>query len=119
MLPERFAGFRPLEIFSSYGFEWRTPTKRLAVGVALANGATGIWFAIFQVQEWTMPTPLAIVLLIPVGITIVGSLIYVGVDIARNLRAFREHRATNVPWVVPESPGVLDYEPDGVRAQEP
>jgi hypothetical protein len=118
MLLDRFAGFRPLEIFSSYGFEWRTPTKRLAVGVALTNGATGIWFAIFQVQGWTMPKPLAIALLIPVGATIVASLAVVVVDIARNLRAFREHRATNVPWVVSEPPGLLDYEPDGVRAQD-
>jgi uncharacterized membrane protein YsdA (DUF1294 family) len=107
-----------LDVLGAEGFKWRTPTKRLAVIAALTNGATGIWFAVFQVQGWTMPDALAIALLIPVGITIVGSLAVAVVEVVRNVHAFIEHRATNALFVLETPPGFLDYLPDGLTASE-
>lgn len=115
---DKLSDFRLLEALGAEGFKWRTPPKRLAVIAALTNGATGIWFAVFQVQGWTMPKALAIALLVPVGITIVGSLAVAVFEVARNVRAFAEHRATNALFVLETPPGFLDYLPDGLTASE-
>jgi hypothetical protein len=47
---------------------------------------------------------------------IAGALLLVLLDFARNVRALLEHRATNALWLAAEPPGLLDFEPDGLRA---
>src|SRR5690349_17043543 len=98
-------------------FEWATSSKRVAISAALSSGATGILLAIFQVQGWTVPKPLALAL-IALMLLITGiAVLVVVIDLGSNVRAFLERRATNALWISSEPPGLLDYEADGLRAQ--
>jgi hypothetical protein len=105
-------------LFAGYQFEWKTSTKRVGFSAALASGATGILFAIFQVQGWKVPKPLALALIALMLLIIAGAVLFILFDVALNISAFFEHRATSVPWVPSEPPGLLDYEADGLRATD-
>lgn len=105
-------------MFVGYRFEWRTSTSRVGYAAALASAATGILFAIVQVQGWTVPKPLALALIALMLLIIAGAVLLILVDLARNIRAFLEHRATSASWISDEPPGFLDYEVDGLRATD-
>jgi hypothetical protein len=91
---------------------------RIGAAAALASAATGLLLAAFQVQGWTMPKPLAIGLIVFLVAMIVAMAAAIIFEAIRALRGFLEHRETTPTWVESEEPGVLDFEPDGIRAQE-
>jgi xanthosine utilization system XapX-like protein len=92
------------------------PTIRVGLWAALASAAIGILLALFQVQGWTVPTPLALALITLLLAVIAVSASMVAYEVIRAIRQYMEHRATSPSWVESTKPGVLDYEADGVRA---
>jgi hypothetical protein len=100
-----------------FQLEHRT-TTRVALGATIAGGAIGIIFAGFQVQGWTVPRLLAIVLLAVLGLVLAGALGMVVYESVRALRMFLEHRSVSAGWISSEPPGLLDYEADNLRAQK-
>jgi hypothetical protein len=99
------------------GFRWEPQsTTRLGLWATLASAGIAILAAVFQVQGWKMPKPLAlllIALLVVVIVAAVGMFVY---EIIRTSQRFLEHRATSSAYVLSERPGALDYEADGIRA---
>jgi peptidoglycan/LPS O-acetylase OafA/YrhL len=100
-------------------FKWQTgAATRIAVRAALASAATGLLLATFQVQGWTMPKPLAVILIVLLVAMIVVAVAAIVGEAFRAFMSFLEHRATTPSWVASAEPGVLDYEPDGIRANK-
>lgn len=91
---------------------------RIGLWATLGSAGIGLFFALFQVQGWTMPKPLGIVL----GVLLLGvaafALCMISVEVWRAIRRYLEHRATSASWVASTDPGLLDYEADGLRAQK-
>jgi hypothetical protein len=101
------------------GFRWEPgAAKNIGVGASLASVAIGLLLAAFQVQGWTMPKLLAIVLIVLLVVMIAVALSVIVYEVVRAVRGFLEHRATTPSWVSSERPGLLDYEADGIRASE-
>jgi hypothetical protein len=98
-------------------FKWHPgATTRIALLAALASAATGLFFAGFQVQGWTMPKLVAIPLFALLGAMVVVSVSAIIIEAVRAFRSFLEHRSTTPAWVESTAPGVFDYEPDLERA---
>jgi hypothetical protein len=97
--------------------QWR-PTTRIGLWATLASAAIGILLAVFQVQGWKVPKPLALLLIVLLLAVIAGALSMIALEVSRLARRFLEHRATTPGWVAETEPGLLDYEADGIRAQE-
>ena len=91
---------------------------RIGVEATLASVAIGLVLAAFQVQEWTMPRLLAIILIVLLLFMVAVALSAIVFEVARAVRRFLEHRATSPSWVSSEKPGRLDYEADGIRANK-
>ena len=91
-------------------------TARIVFGATLASAGIGLFFAMLQVQGWTVPKPLALFLgIVLLGVAGIGVSMIV-LETIRWVRGFFEHRATSASWVLDTPPGRLDYEADGVRA---
>lgn len=90
---------------------------RIGLWATLGSAGIGLFFALFQVQGWTMAKPLAIGL----GVLLLGAVAFavsmIGIEVWRVVRRFFEHRATSPTWVASDPPGLLDYEADALRAQ--
>jgi hypothetical protein len=100
-------------------FRWEPEAaKRIGVEASLASVALGLFLAAFQVQGWTMPKAVAIVVIVLLGLMSTVALSAIIYEVVRAVRAFLEHRATTPSWVSTEKPGLLDYEADGIRANE-
>jgi hypothetical protein len=84
----------------------------------LASAAIGLFLALFQVQGWTVPKPLALTLIVLLLGVIAGAVSMAIIELGRVARRYLEHRATSPSWVASDPPGLLDYEADGVRAQK-
>jgi hypothetical protein len=98
-------------------FKWHPgAATRIALLAALASATTGLFLAAFQVQGWTMPKPVAISLIVLLGAMIVTSASLIVYEALRAFRGWLDHRATTAAWVESTEPGVLDYEPDFLRA---
>jgi hypothetical protein len=98
-------------------FSFATPT-RIGLWAGLASAGIGLFFALFQVQGWKVPKPLALALIVVLLAVIAGAVSMIAFEIWRAGRRFLEHRATSPSWVASEAPGLLDYEADGLRAIE-
>jgi hypothetical protein len=91
---------------------------RIGWRTTLAIGGIGVLLAAYQVQGWKMPKPLAIsliVLLIVMIALLVSTIVF---ETVLAFGRFLEHRATSPSWVASTEPGVLDFEPDGIRANK-
>lgn len=97
--------------FSEFDFRWR-----IGVPASVAGVAIGILFAIFEVQGWKVPTPLAIFFLAVVSAIIIAALGMVVWELVKEALRFREYLVTTPSWVLPDEPGLMDYEPDSLRA---
>lgn len=93
---------------------------RLSIGLpaSFTGVAIAILFALFEVQEWKMPTPIAISFIAILSVMIVVALGMVVYEVVTQALRYLEHRATTASWVSSEEPGLLDYEADGLRAIE-
>jgi hypothetical protein len=94
-----------------------TPT-RIGLWATLASAGIGLFLALFQVQGWTMPQPLAVLLIALLLGVIAVAVSMIVIEIYRVVSQFLEHRATSTSWVASDSPGLLDYEADGIRAMD-
>jgi predicted PurR-regulated permease PerM len=92
--------------------------KRIGVAASFASVAIGLLLAAFQVQGWTMPRLLAIVLIVLLSVMVAIAVSAIVYEVVRTVRRFLKHRATTPSWVSTERPGLLDYEADGIRAGE-
>jgi hypothetical protein len=100
-------------------FTWQPGSvARVGVVTSLGSVAIGLLLAVFQVQGWTMPKILALLLIALLIAMIAASVAVVVYEVVRAIRLFFEHRATSPSWVSSERPGLLDYEADGIRASE-
>jgi hypothetical protein len=100
-------------------FRWEPgAAKRIGVAASLASVAIGLLLAAFQVQGWTMPRLLAVILIVLLIVMIAIALSVIVYEVVGAVRGFLEHRATSSSWVSSERPGLLDYEADGIRASE-
>jgi hypothetical protein len=91
-------------------------TTRIGLWASLASAAIGILFAVFEVQGWKVPGPLALALIVFLLAVIAVAVLMISVEVARAIHRFFEYRATSASWVSSEAPGLLDYEADGIRA---
>jgi hypothetical protein len=93
--------------------------KRTMFGAAsVAAAVSGLTLAFFEVQEWDMPSPLAIFILVLFLLMLFIALVVACYEIILGIRKYFEERATSAAWVSKEEPGLLDYEADGNRAME-
>jgi type III secretory pathway component EscS len=91
---------------------------RIGIEASLASVAIGLVLAAFQVQGWTMPRLLAVILIVLLLLMVAVALSAILYEVFKAVRRFLEHRATSPSWVSSERPGLLDYEADGIRANE-
>lgn len=91
---------------------------KIAGPAGFAAVIIAIIFAIYQVQGWKMPTPLAVFLLATLFLMLFTSLGIICFELISVSRQFLEHRATSASWLSREAPGLLDYEADGERASQ-
>jgi hypothetical protein len=91
---------------------------RLALPAAFAAFIIPVIFAIFEVQEWKVPVPLAVALLVILFVMLIIALGMVFYEVVKAGLQILEHRATSASWVSTEAPGLLDYEADGLRANK-
>ena len=92
-------------------------TARIGLWATLASAAIGILLALFQVQEWKVPKPLALTLIALLLAVIAVAVSMTAYEITRAVRKFLEDRAISPAWVSADAPGLLDYEADANRAQ--
>ncbi len=92
--------------------------KSIPLKVAAPSGAVvaGIILALFEVQGWNMPTPLAVLLLIILFGLLALFISAVCLSGIKTIVQLAEHNATSAVWISREVPGVLDCEVDGPRA---
>ena len=86
--------------------------RRIGVSAALGSFAAGIVLAIYQVQGWDMPAPLAatlIVLMLLLIMVAVGVILY---QVGKVTWHILQRRAVLATWVSAEEPGLLDFEAD-------
>ena len=86
--------------------------KRIGVSAVLGSIAAGIVLAIYEVQGWNMPAPLAvafIVLIVLLVVVAVGVILY---DVGKAVRRLWQQRSVSATWVSAEEPGLLDFEAD-------
>jgi hypothetical protein len=94
-----------------------TAAKRIVLAAATFAGvAIGLFLAAFQVQGWTMPRLIGIVLISLLGLMAAAAISVIVFEIVKACRRFLEHRATTAAWFSAERPGLLDYEADGTEA---
>ena len=98
-------------------FTFGTP-GRIGLWATLASAGIGLLLALFQVQGWTVPTALALTLIVLLLGLIAVAVAMIAVEISRVARRYLEHRATSPSWVSSDAPGLLDYEADGIRAMK-
>jgi hypothetical protein len=98
-------------------FEFGSST-RIVFGSTLASAGIGLLLALCQVQGWTMPKFVALVLIAVLVLVIAVGVATIVVEAVRWVRRFLEHRATSASWVASDAPGLADYEADGIRAQK-
>jgi len=91
---------------------------RIGVPAAFAAAIVPIVLAIYEVQGWTMPTPLGETLVVILLIMMIVAPVIVFYEFGRRGFQILEARATSAAWVSAEEPGLLDYEADGMRASE-
>jgi hypothetical protein len=93
-----------------------TVSVRIGLPASFTGVAIAILVAIFEVQAWKIPTPIAIALIVILSAMIVTALGMIVVELVKEGLRIREHHATSASWVSSEEPGLLDYEADGLRA---
>lgn len=98
------------------GFSFETST-RIGLWATLASAGIGIFLALLQVQGWTVPKLLALALAALLLGAVVVAVSMIAVEAWRWIRRFLKQRATSASWVQATAPGLLDFEADGVRAQ--
>lgn len=76
----------------------------------------GLVFAAFQVQRWTMPRLLAVLLITAMLAIAVVAALSIGWETIKEIRGWRERRETSTAWIEEEPPGRLDLAPDMDRA---
>jgi hypothetical protein len=92
--------------------------RRIGGRAGFAVVVFGLVFAAFQVQGWTMPRLLAvvlIVLLLAAGGVAVLSIVW---EAVKEAKRWREDREISTAWIAGEPPGLLDYVPDMKRANK-
>jgi len=92
--------------------------RRLSIAAGIATAAIPLLFAIYEVQGWTMPTPLAIILTASLYLIIVGALVVICWEVVMVARNYWQKRTVTAAWLSDEEPGLLDYEPDYARASK-
>jgi hypothetical protein len=92
--------------------------RRIGSRAGFGVAAIGLVFAAYQVQGWKMPRLLAAALIASMLAVAGIALLSIVWEVISEVRGWREHRATHASWVSAEPPGKLDYEADGLRAQE-
>lgn len=102
-----------ISIFRGVKIDFRS---RIAVPLVFVSVSVPVFFGIYEVQGWMMPTPLAVFLAAIVLLIILGGVGIVLLEIVRALRKLWEHRSITASWVADEPPGRLDYEFEGPRA---
>ncbi len=93
-------------------------TKFIFGAASVVAIASGLILAFFALQEWDMPTPLAIFIVVVLFLMLFIALGVVCCEIILGIRKYFEERATSPSWVSKDEPGLLDYEADGLRATE-
>jgi hypothetical protein len=100
-------------------FRWEAgAAKRIVAEATFASVALGLFLAAFQVQGWTMPRAVAIVVIVLLALLSAAAISALVYEVVRSVRSYLEHRATTSSWVSSERPGLLDYEADFIRANE-
>jgi predicted component of type VI protein secretion system len=97
---------------------WQSLRLRVGVQASFAAVVIAIILAIFEVQGWIVPAPLAVallVLLMAMLVVAVGMILY---ELIKAANQYLDARATSAAWVSSEAPGLLDYEADGIRANK-
>jgi len=92
--------------------------KPIFWAASVAAAVSGLILAFFEVQEWDMPIPLAIFILVVFLLMLFIALGVACYEIILGIRKYFEERATSSAWVSKEKPGLLDYEADGKHAIE-
>lgn len=91
-------------------------TSYIFGAAGLAAVVVGLIFALYEVQGWKMPVPLAVFLLTILFLMLFVALVVICFEIINGVRKFFDERATSASWVSKEAPGLLDYEADGEYA---
>lgn len=97
---------------------WNSLRVRIGVPAAFAAVVISIVLGISEVQEWEMPAPLAvtiIVILLMMVTAAIGDIFY---ELVRAIQRLLFNRAVTADWVSTEAPGKLDFEPDYRRASD-
>src|SRR5215204_1001387 len=92
--------------------------RRIVVCASLASASIALLLAAFQVQEWTMPKLLAVILIVLLIVMLLVAVLVIVYEVVRAVRRYLKHRETSASWVSSEKPGLLDYEADGTAASE-
>jgi hypothetical protein len=97
--------------------DWpRTPSFKVGFLASIASASIALVLALFQVQGWKMPAPLAIFLAVVLFGMIFVTVAMIGIEALKAARSLLEARETSAAAIAKEHPGFLDYEADGLRA---
>lgn len=92
--------------------------RRIGSRAVFGIGSVGLVFAAYQVQGWTMPRLLAVVLIGMLLVAAASAFLSIAWEAINEVRGWRERRETSTAWIAAEPPGLLDYVPDLNRASK-
>ena len=86
--------------------------KRIGISAGLGSFAVGIVLAIFEVQRWTMPAPLAVILIVVMLLLATATFGWILYEVGKAAWRIWRQRTVSATWVSAEEPGLLDFEAD-------